>query len=200
MRLLSPRRTVCPYASTLLYAYQRLPRHNDTRRQESNNSVWAETRWARTVSAYTIIRVYPCTSLRVSGHDLFKSGLATIRVYLYSMIILHAETPNRSYADARNFIRNAEGRLRKDDTCLLLRCGSPGEGQAHAHPRHGPAGNNIEYGEAILVALKLKAERQLEVIAPDQQDNLLVLCRLMLDIQAVQEKLSRERWRISVCR
>ena len=58
--------------------------------------------------------------------------------------------------------------------------------------------DNIEYGEAILVALKLKAERQLEVIAPDQQDNLLVLCRLML--QAVQEKLSRERWRISVCR
>ena len=60
--------------------------------------------------------------------------------------------------------------------------------------------DNIEYGEAILVALKLKAERQLEVIAPDQQDNLLVLCRLMLDIHAVQDKLSRERWRLSVCR
>ena len=60
--------------------------------------------------------------------------------------------------------------------------------------------DSIEYGEAILVALNLKAERQFEVIAPDQQDNLLVLCRLMLDIQAVQEKLSRERWRISVCR
>lgn len=59
--------------------------------------------------------------------------------------------------------------------------------------------NDIEYGEAILVALKLKAERQLAVIAPDQQDKLLVFCRLMLDIQAVQEKLSRERWRISVC-
>ena len=41
---------------------------------------------------------------------------------------------------------------------------------------------------------------QLEVIASDQQDDLLVLCRLMLDIQAVQEKLSRERWRLSVCR
>ena len=60
--------------------------------------------------------------------------------------------------------------------------------------------DQIEYGEAILVAFNLKAERQLAVIAPDQQDNLLVLCRLMLDIQAVQEKLSRERWRISVCR
>ena len=60
--------------------------------------------------------------------------------------------------------------------------------------------DNIEYGEAILVALKLKAQRQLEVIAPYQQDNLLVLCRLMLDIHAVQEKLSRERLRLSVCR
>src|ERR1035441_245027 len=36
--------------------------------------------------------------------------------------------------------------------------------------------HSIEYGEAILVALKLKAERQLEVIAPDQHDNLLVFC------------------------
>ena len=60
--------------------------------------------------------------------------------------------------------------------------------------------DQIEYGEAILVALKLKVERQLEVIAPDQQDDLLLLCRLMLDIQAVEEKLGRERWRISVCR
>jgi len=48
--------------------------------------------------------------------------------------------------------------------------------------------------------LNRKAERQLEVIAPDQQGNLLVLCRSMQDIQAVQEKLSRERWRLSVCR
>jgi hypothetical protein len=46
--------------------------------------------------------------------------------------------------------------------------------------------------------LNRKAERQLEVIAPDQQGNLLVLCRSMQDIQAVQEKLSRERWRLSV--
>ena len=67
-----------------------------------------------------------------------------------------------------------------------------------AHRKETP--DQIEYGEAILVALKLKAERQLEVIAPGQQGNLLVLCRLMLDIHAVQEKLSRERWRLSVCR
>jgi hypothetical protein len=67
-----------------------------------------------------------------------------------------------------------------------------------AHRKETP--DQIEYGEAILVALKLKAERHFELIAPDQQDNLLVLCRLMLDIQAVQDKLSRERWRLSVCR
>ena len=60
--------------------------------------------------------------------------------------------------------------------------------------------HNIEYGEAVLVALKLKTERQLEVIAPHEHEDLLVLCRLMLDIQAAQEKLSRERWRLSVCR
>ena len=59
--------------------------------------------------------------------------------------------------------------------------------------------DNIKYGEAILVAMHRKVERQVELIAPDQQDNLLVLCRLMLDIHAIQ-KLSRERWRISVCR
>jgi hypothetical protein len=46
--------------------------------------------------------------------------------------------------------------------------------------------DNIEYGAAILVAFKLQAERQLEVIAPDQQGNLLVLCRSMQDIQAAQ--------------
>jgi hypothetical protein len=60
--------------------------------------------------------------------------------------------------------------------------------------------HNISYGEAILVALKLKAERQLEVIAPHPHEDVIALYRLMLDIQAVQEKLSRERWRISVCR
>ena len=60
--------------------------------------------------------------------------------------------------------------------------------------------NNIEYGEALLTALKLKAERQLELMAPDENRNLLALCRLMMDIQAVEHKLSRERYRRSVCR
>jgi hypothetical protein len=60
--------------------------------------------------------------------------------------------------------------------------------------------DNIEYGEAILVALKLKAERQLEVIAPHQHEDVIALYRLMLDIQAVQDKLGRERYRLSICR
>ena len=60
--------------------------------------------------------------------------------------------------------------------------------------------NNIEYGEAILTMLTRKAERQLEVVAPDHNEDLLALWRSLLDIQAVQEKLSRERWRLSVCR
>ena len=45
-----------------------------------------------------------------------------------------------------------------------------------------------------------KAQRHhLEMIALDQDENLLVLCRLILDIQAVQAKLSRERYRLFVC-
>lgn len=57
--------------------------------------------------------------------------------------------------------------------------------------------DKIQYGEAILVALQLKAQRQLEVIASDQDERLLVLCRLIMDIQTVQERLSRERYRMS---
>ena len=67
-----------------------------------------------------------------------------------------------------------------------------------AHRKETP--DQIEYGEAILVALKLKAERQLEVIAAAQNEEAVALWRSMLDIQFVQEKLSRERWRLSVCR
>lgn len=60
--------------------------------------------------------------------------------------------------------------------------------------------DNIEYGVAILTALRLKAQRQLELVAPDQDENLLVLCRLILDIQAVQEKISLERYRLTTVR
>ena len=66
----------------------------------------------------------------------------------------------------------------------------------HADPQKEIAAN-IEYGEAILTALRLKARRQLEVIAPDQHKILVALCHLILDMQAVQEKLGRERWRLS---
>ena len=65
-----------------------------------------------------------------------------------------------------------------------------------AHRKETP--DNIEYGEAILVALRLKAERQLEVIAPDQQDNLLVLCRL-IQIYTLSKQNSRMRYRLSMC-
>ena len=60
--------------------------------------------------------------------------------------------------------------------------------------------DQIEYGEAILVALRLKAQRQIELVAPHQHEDVIRLYSLILDIQAVQEKLSRERRRISVCR
>lgn len=60
--------------------------------------------------------------------------------------------------------------------------------------------DNIEFGEALLVALRLKAQRQLDLIAAAQNEDAVALWRSMLDIQAVQEKLSRERWRLSVCR
>ena len=60
--------------------------------------------------------------------------------------------------------------------------------------------DQIEYGEAILVAVRLKAQRQIELVAPHQHEDVIRLYSLILDIQAVQEKLSRERRRISVCR
>jgi hypothetical protein len=56
----------------------------------------------------------------------------------------------------------------------------------------------IVYGETVLVALQLKAQRQLEVIAPDQQDNLLVLCRL-IQIYTLSKQNSRMRYRLSMC-
>jgi hypothetical protein len=60
--------------------------------------------------------------------------------------------------------------------------------------------HNIEYGEAILVALRLKAQRQLDLIAAVQNEDTVALWRSMLDIQAVQDKLSRERYRLSSLR
>lgn len=60
--------------------------------------------------------------------------------------------------------------------------------------------HNIEYGEAILTALRLKAQRQIEMVTPHQHEDVVTLFRLMLDIQAVQGKLGLERYRLSICR
>jgi hypothetical protein len=57
--------------------------------------------------------------------------------------------------------------------------------------------DTIEYGEAILVALRLKMQRQLDLIAAAQNEDAVALWRSMLDILAVQDKLSRERHRLS---
>ena len=59
--------------------------------------------------------------------------------------------------------------------------------------------DNIEYGEAILAAIRLKAQRQIELVTPHEHEDVIRLYDLLLKIQAVQEKLSRGRWRISVC-
>jgi hypothetical protein len=58
--------------------------------------------------------------------------------------------------------------------------------------------DNIEYGEAILALLKRKAERQLEVIAPAQTEEVAELWRALLDMHDVEVKLARERYRLSV--
>jgi hypothetical protein len=59
---------------------------------------------------------------------------------------------------------------------------------------------NISYGEAILTALRLKAQRQIELVTPHEHEDVICLLRLMLDLEAVQDKLSKERYRLSVCR
>ena len=66
--------------------------------------------------------------------------------------------------------------------------------------RREQTADNIESGEALLVALKLKVQRQIQLAAPNQDDEMVTLCRLILDIQAVEEELARERYRLSVCR
>ena len=60
--------------------------------------------------------------------------------------------------------------------------------------------SDLEYSEAVLELLKCKAERQLEVIAHFQHKQVLEMWRALLDIHTAQDTLSRERYRISVCR
>jgi hypothetical protein len=57
--------------------------------------------------------------------------------------------------------------------------------------------HNIEYGEALLTALRLRAQRQLDIVALHQHEDVVCLVRLMLDIQAVQSKIGRERYRLA---
>jgi hypothetical protein len=58
--------------------------------------------------------------------------------------------------------------------------------------------DNIEYGELILATLKRKAESQLEVIAPEQPEDVVEFWRALLAMHEVQVKLVRERYRLSV--
>jgi len=60
--------------------------------------------------------------------------------------------------------------------------------------------DNIEYGEAVLTMLKRKAERQLEIIAPAQNEQVVEFWRALLDIHVVADRLGRERYRLSVLR
>lgn len=57
---------------------------------------------------------------------------------------------------------------------------------------------NIEFGEAVLMMLKRKAENQLELIAPAHDEQVVEFWRSLLDMHTVQAKLGRERHRLSV--
>lgn len=48
--------------------------------------------------------------------------------------------------------------------------------------------------------LKCKAERQLELIAPSQSEQVVEFWRALVDVQTVQAKLCTERYRLSTIR
>ncbi len=58
--------------------------------------------------------------------------------------------------------------------------------------------DNIEYGEAVLTMLRRKAECQLERIAPGHDEQVVEFWRVLLDMQTVQDRLGKERYRLSV--
>lgn len=60
------------------------------------------------------------------------------------------------------------------------------------------AADNIELGEALYGMLRRKAESKLAVIAAAQQEDVLEFWRAVMDMQAVQSTLTRERFRLSV--
>lgn len=63
---------------------------------------------------------------------------------------------------------------------------------------HREISDNIEYGEAALTMLRRKAECQLERIAPGHDEQVVEFWRSLLDIQVIQNRLSQERYRLSV--
>jgi hypothetical protein len=54
--------------------------------------------------------------------------------------------------------------------------------------------DNIDYGELLLAFLKRKADRQLELIAPAQDERVVEFWRALLQMHEVQAKLVRERY------
>lgn len=63
---------------------------------------------------------------------------------------------------------------------------------------HPESADVIEYDEALLASLKMKVQRQIQLAVPDRDDDMVTLCRLILDIEAVESRLGRERYRISL--
>ena len=60
------------------------------------------------------------------------------------------------------------------------------------------AADNLEFGEAIFTMLKRKTERQLELIAPAQNGEIVEVLGALLHMHEVQATLLRERFRLSV--
>jgi len=57
--------------------------------------------------------------------------------------------------------------------------------------------STTEYGIALLSALRLKAERQFDLISTGEHAEVAALFRLMLDILAVEHRIEQERYRLA---
>jgi hypothetical protein len=57
--------------------------------------------------------------------------------------------------------------------------------------------HGIENRESQLSLLRHTAKQKLEAIAPGRDDDVLVLCRLLFEILAVEDNLGRERFLLS---
>jgi hypothetical protein len=58
--------------------------------------------------------------------------------------------------------------------------------------------DNIDYGELVFALLKRKAESHLEIISPSQDEQIVSLLRALVDMHNIQNKLGKERYRLSV--